>query len=83
MPAGTSPFYLLTVAAQKDLPPVSPAAISEGICRANDVIYTPGLRSTSQAAAAHPQDTMPVSGIFTGQGASSSLDYDLRIEVSE
>jgi transglutaminase-like putative cysteine protease len=35
------------------------------------------------AAAAHPQDTMPVSGIFTGQGASSSLDYDLRIEVSE
>lgn len=34
------------------------------------------------AAAAHPQDTMPVSGIFTGQGASSSLDFDLRIEVS-
>jgi transglutaminase-like putative cysteine protease len=35
------------------------------------------------AAAAHPQDTMPVSGIFTGEGANSSLDYDLRIEVSE
>ena len=35
------------------------------------------------AAAAHPQDTMPVSGIFTGLGANSSLDYDLRIEVSD
>jgi transglutaminase-like putative cysteine protease len=35
------------------------------------------------AAAARPQDTMPVSGIFTGLGASSSLDYDLRIEVAE
>jgi transglutaminase-like putative cysteine protease len=35
------------------------------------------------AAAARPQDTMPVSGIFTGQGASSTLDYDLSIEVSE
>ena len=35
------------------------------------------------AAAAHPQDTMPVSGIFTGQGASSSLEYDLRIEVAQ
>jgi transglutaminase-like putative cysteine protease len=35
------------------------------------------------AAAARPQDTMPVSGVFTGTGASSSLDYDLRIEVSE
>ena len=34
------------------------------------------------AAAAHPRDTMPVSGVFTGQGVSSSLDYDLRIEVS-
>jgi transglutaminase-like putative cysteine protease len=35
------------------------------------------------AAAAHPKDTMPVSGVFIGQGAGSSLDYDLRIEVSE
>jgi transglutaminase-like putative cysteine protease len=35
------------------------------------------------AAAAHPQDTMPVSGIFTGLGANSSLDYDLCIEVSD
>jgi len=35
------------------------------------------------AAAAHSRDTMPVSGIFTGQGASSSLEFDLRIEVSE
>jgi transglutaminase-like putative cysteine protease len=35
------------------------------------------------AAAAHPRGTMPVSGIFTGQGVSSSLDYDLRIEVSD
>jgi len=34
-------------------------------------------------AAAHPQHTMPVSGIFTGQGASSTLHYDLRIEVSD
>lgn len=35
------------------------------------------------AAAARSQDTMPVSGIFTGQGANSSLDYELSIEVSE
>ena len=35
------------------------------------------------AAAAHPQDTMPVSGSFTGQGVSSSLHYDLRIDVSD
>jgi transglutaminase-like putative cysteine protease len=34
------------------------------------------------AAAAQPQDTMPVSGVFTGLGASSSLDYDLRILVA-
>lgn len=34
------------------------------------------------AAAARPQDTMPVDGIFTGQGASSSLDYDLSIKVT-
>lgn len=35
------------------------------------------------AAAAHPQDTMPVSGTFTGRGASSMLAFDLRIEVEE
>jgi transglutaminase-like putative cysteine protease len=35
------------------------------------------------AAAARPQDTMPVSGVFTGQGASSTLDYELRIDVTE
>lgn len=35
------------------------------------------------AAAAHPQDTMPVSGTFTGQGVSSALDYALRIEVTD
>ncbi|MGV6818179.1 MAG: transglutaminase-like domain-containing protein [Thiotrichales bacterium] len=34
------------------------------------------------AAAAHPEDTMPVSGVFTGKGASSRLDYDLSIQVS-
>lgn len=37
----------------------------------------------SIAAAAHPRDTMPVNGVFTGQYASSSLDYDLSIEVSD
>ena len=35
------------------------------------------------AAAAHPRETMSVSGTFTGLGATSSLDYDLRIEVKE
>jgi len=35
------------------------------------------------AAAARSEDTMPVSGIFTGNGASSSLVYDVRIDVSE
>lgn len=35
------------------------------------------------AAAARPQDTMPVTGIFSGQGATSRLNYDLRIEVSD
>lgn len=34
------------------------------------------------AAAAHPEDTMPVSGVFTGEGASSQLEYDLSIQVS-
>lgn len=35
------------------------------------------------AAAARPQDTMPVTGIFTGEGASSVLDYTLGIKVAE
>jgi transglutaminase-like putative cysteine protease len=35
------------------------------------------------AAAAHPRHTMPVSGIFTGQGATSSLEYTVEIQVSE
>jgi transglutaminase-like putative cysteine protease len=35
------------------------------------------------AAASRAQDTMPVSGVFTGQGASSSLDYHLTIEVAD
>lgn len=35
------------------------------------------------AAAAHPRETMPVSGIFSGKGATSSLDYDVRIQVSD
>jgi hypothetical protein len=35
------------------------------------------------AAAAHSRDTMPVSGIFSGEGASSTLDYTVEIQVSE
>lgn len=35
------------------------------------------------AAAARPQDTMPVTGIFTGMGAISTLNYDLDIGVSD
>jgi transglutaminase-like putative cysteine protease len=35
------------------------------------------------AAAAHSRETMPVSGIFTGPGATSSLDYELSIDVAE
>jgi transglutaminase-like putative cysteine protease len=35
------------------------------------------------AAAAHPRDAMPVSGNFTGYGATSSLEYELQIEVEE
>jgi transglutaminase-like putative cysteine protease len=35
------------------------------------------------AAAAHPRDTMPVTGAFTGAGATSRLDYDLNIDVDE
>jgi transglutaminase-like putative cysteine protease len=35
------------------------------------------------AAAAHPRDTMPVTGIFFGEGATSKLDFSLEIKVSE
>lgn len=35
------------------------------------------------AAAAHAGDTMPVSGAFTGEGATSSLDYSVQIQVSD
>jgi transglutaminase-like putative cysteine protease len=35
------------------------------------------------AAAANARDTMPVSGIFSGEGVSSSLDYTVDIQVSE
>ena len=35
------------------------------------------------AAAAHPRDTMPVSGSFSGEGAASKLDFNLSIQVSE
>jgi transglutaminase-like putative cysteine protease len=35
------------------------------------------------AAAAHSRDTMPVTGIFSGKGASSTLDYKVEIEVAE
>ena len=35
------------------------------------------------AAAAHSRDTLPVSGIFSGAGASSTLDYTVKIQVSE
>ena len=35
------------------------------------------------AAAAHSRDTMPVRGIFSGAGASSTLDYTVKIHVSE
>ena len=35
------------------------------------------------AAAAHPRETMSVSGVFTGLGATSTLDYDLRIDVRD
>lgn len=34
------------------------------------------------AAAAAPRDTMPVSGSFTGPGATSSLDYSVKIAVN-
>lgn len=35
------------------------------------------------AAAAHARDTMPVTGSFSGNGASSILEYTLEIQVSE
>lgn len=35
------------------------------------------------AAAAHPRDTMPVTGSFIGEGASSKLDFMLDIQVTE
>ncbi|WP_455210222.1 transglutaminase family protein [Kaarinaea lacus] len=35
------------------------------------------------AAAAHPRDTMPVSGMFHGEGVNSTLDYTVEIQVSE
>ena len=35
------------------------------------------------AAAAHARDTMPVTGSFTGQGATSALDYTVEIGVME
>jgi transglutaminase-like putative cysteine protease len=35
------------------------------------------------AAAAHPRDTMPVTGVITGEGANSTLEYNVTIEVAE
>ncbi len=35
------------------------------------------------AAAAHSRDTMPVTGSFSGEGASSTLDYTVEIQVAE
>jgi transglutaminase-like putative cysteine protease len=35
------------------------------------------------AAAASPIDAMPVRGAFTGQGAKSTLEYEIQIEVEE
>jgi len=35
------------------------------------------------AAAANSRDTMPVTGSFIGEGATSKLDYTLEIQVSE
>jgi transglutaminase-like putative cysteine protease len=35
------------------------------------------------AAAAHSRDTMPVSGIFSGKGVTSTLDYAVEIQVLE
>ena len=35
------------------------------------------------AAAGHPRDTMPVTGGFYGEGATSKFDFSLKIQVSE
>jgi transglutaminase-like putative cysteine protease len=35
------------------------------------------------AAAAHPRDTMPVTGSFAGERATSTLEFKLEIQVSE
>jgi transglutaminase-like putative cysteine protease len=35
------------------------------------------------AAAASSRDTLPVSGSFSAEGASSTLDYTVEIQVSE
>jgi transglutaminase-like putative cysteine protease len=35
------------------------------------------------AAAAHARDTMPVTGSFSGEGVSSTLDYTVEIQVPE
>jgi transglutaminase-like putative cysteine protease len=35
------------------------------------------------AAAAHPKDTMPVIGAFTGQGVTSTIEYDVQIDVAD
>lgn len=35
------------------------------------------------AAAAHPRDTMPVTGSFSGEGVTSKLDYTLVIKLLE
>jgi len=35
------------------------------------------------AAAAHPRDTMPVTGGFYGDEVTSTLDFELEIQVSE
>jgi transglutaminase-like putative cysteine protease len=35
------------------------------------------------AAAAHPRDTMPVSGSFKGDGATSTLNYTVDIQILE
>jgi hypothetical protein len=35
------------------------------------------------AAAAHARDTMPVTGAFSGEGVSSTLDYTVEIQVPE
>ena len=37
----------------------------------------------TMAAAAHSRDTMPVSGVFSGDGANSTLEYTVEIQVSE